>query len=284
MEVTRFSADKSWPEVIMPIARGAFHIEVWGTIVYIEAASTTVDRAAIDKAVDEIRVLFTEIDNAFSTYKPDSFVSRLRRGEIEIGQCPHDVQEVWDACHNARYISEGAFDPWKVAGGFDPSGYVKGWAADLGAQILLQAGCAHIQVNAAGDLTLRGGNLLDSGVVEPWKVGVVNPENTLEVFRVFEIYDGAIATSGAYERGAHIVDPFTGVIAIGAASATVIGPDGGLTDAMATALMVTGESGAGLFTRPELAEYSAWCIDRHEGGAWGVGPLFADEITQQIRG
>jgi thiamine biosynthesis lipoprotein len=267
----------------MPIARGAFHIEVWGTIVYIEAASTTVNRAAIDKAVDEIRVLFTEIDNAFSTYKSDSFVSRLRRGEIEIGQCPHDVQEVWDACHNARYISEGAFDPWKVAGGFDPSGYVKGWAADLGAQILLQAGCAHIQVNAAGDLTLRGGNLLDSGVVEPWKVGVVNPENTLEVFRVFEIYDGAIATSGAYERGAHIVDPFTGVIAIGAASATVIGPDGGLTDAMATALMVTGESGAGLFTRPELAEYSAWCIDRHEGGAWGVGPLFADEITQQIR-
>jgi thiamine biosynthesis lipoprotein len=267
----------------MPIARGAFHIEVWGTIVYIEAASTTVDRAAIDKAVDEIRTLFTEIDNAFSTYKPDSFVSRLRRGEIEIGQCPQDVQQVWDACHNARYISEGAFDPWKVAGGFDPSGYVKGWAADLAAQILLQAGCEHIQVNAAGDLTLRGGKLLDSGVVEPWKVGVVNPDNTLEVFRIFEIYDGAIATSGAYERGAHIVDPFTGVIAIGAASATVIGPDGGLTDAMATALMVTGEGGAGLFARPELAEYSAWCIDRHEGGAWGVGPRFADEITQQIR-
>jgi thiamine biosynthesis lipoprotein len=112
---------------------------------------------------------------------------------------------------------------------------------------------------------------------------VVNPDNTLEVFRVFEIYDGAIATSGAYERGAHIVDPFTGTIAIGAASATVIGPDGGLTDAMATALMVTGDGGAGLFVRPELAEYSAWCINRHHGGAWGVGPLFADEITQQIR-
>ena len=204
MEVTYISADKSWLEVIMPIARGAYQIEVWGTIVYIEAASTTVNRVAIDTAIDEVRTLFTEIDNAFSTYKSDSFVSRLRRGEIEIGQCPQDVQEVWDACHNARYISEGAFDPWKVVGGFDPSGYVKGWAADLGAQILQHAGCAHIQVNAAGDLTLRGGNLLDSGVVEPWKVGVVNPENTLEVFRVFEIYDGAIATSGAYERGAHI--------------------------------------------------------------------------------
>lgn len=283
MEVTYFSAHKSWLEVTMQIARGAYQIEVWGTIVHIEAASTTVDRAAIDKAIDEVRILFTEIDNAFSTYKSESFVSRLRRGEFEIGQCPQDVQQVWDACHNAWYISEGAFDPWKVAGGFDPSGYVKGWAADLAAQILQHAGCTHIQVNAAGDLTLRGGNLLDSGVVEPWKVGVVNPDNTMEVFRVFEIYDGAIATSGAYERGAHIVDPFTGTIAIGAASSTVIGPDGGLTDAMATALMVTGESGAGLFSRPELAEYSAWCIDRHESGAWGVGPLFADEITQQKR-
>ena len=50
------------------------------------------------------------------------------------------------------------------------------------------------------------------------------------------------------------------------------GPDGGLTDALATALMVAGEDGAGWFAQPELAEYSAWVIDRHSGGAWGVGP------------
>ncbi len=115
---------------------------------------------------------------------------------------------------------------------------------------------------------------MESGEVEPWKIGVVNPDNRQEVVRIFEIYDGAIATSGTYERGAHIVDPFTGVIAIGAKSATVIGRDGGLTDALATALMVTGDEGANLFGQPELAEYSAWCIDRHDGGAWGVGPEF----------
>ena len=90
--------------------------------------------------------------------------------------------------------------------------------------------------------------------------------------RIFEINDGAIATSGTYERGAHIFDPVTGTIAIGAKSATVLGPDGGLTDALATALMVAGEDGAGWFARPELSEYSAWIIDRHSGGAWGVGP------------
>ena len=222
-----------------------------------------------------------DVDSAFSTYKENSFVSRLRRGEIEIGQCPGDLQEVWDACQNAKYLSDGAFDPWKVKGGFDPSGYVKGWAADRIALILKHAGCEHIQVNAAGDLTLRGGNLLESGEVEPWKIGVSNPEDTKEVLRIFEIYDGAIATSGHYERGAHITDPFSGLIAIGAKSATVLGADGGLTDAMATALMVTGDDGAKFFGQPELAEYSAWCIDRHEGSAWGVGPALADEIASQ---
>ena len=33
-----------------------------------------------------------------------------------------------------------------------------------------------------------------------------------------------------------------------------------------------GEDGARWFGQPELAEYSAWVIDRHSGGAWGVGP------------
>jgi thiamine biosynthesis lipoprotein len=256
------------------VTRAAYEIEVWGTVLYIEASSTTVNRAAIDSAIVDVKSFVTDVDNAFSTYKDGSFVSRLRRGEIEIGQCPRDVQEVWDACRNAKYLSEGAFDPWAVAGGFDPSGYVKGWAADRVAEILLAAGAQHLHVNAAGDVTVRGGNLLDSGEVEPWRIGVVNPDNKHEVVQVFELWDGAVATSGTYERGAHITDPFTGVIAIGAKSATVVGPDGGLADAMATALMVAGDDGAQFFGQAELAEYSAWCIDRHSGGAWGVGPRF----------
>ena len=141
---------------------------------------------------------------------------------------------------------------------------------DLLAQILLDAGCENIQVNATGDLTLRG-EVVEKEIAGPWKIGVVNPDNRQEVLRIFEIFDGAIATSGTYERGAHIFDPHTGTIAIGAKSATVLGPDGGLTDALATALMVAGEDGSGWFAQPELAQYSAWVIDRHSGGAWGVG-------------
>ena len=265
----------------MTIARGRYEIEVWGTILYIDAASTSIDRAAIDRAIEDVKVFVHDVDSAFSTYKESSFISRLRRREIEIGQCPDDVQEVWDACQNAKYLTDGAFDPWAVAGGFDPSGYVKGWAADRVAQILLQAGCEHLQVNAAGDLTLRGGNILNSGEVEPWKIGVTDPDKTDEVLQIFEIWDGAIATSGTYERGAHITDPYTGLVAIGAKSATVVGSDGGLTDALATALMVAGDDGAKYFGQPELANYSAWCINRHEESAWGVGPHFAEEIAAQ---
>ena len=253
------------------MVRKRYEIHVWGTVLFLDLGSVSISEADLDRAVELVKSFVYEVDEVFSTYKEGSFVSRLRRGEISIESCPADLQEVWGLCGVARDLTGGAFDPWGVVGGFDPSGYVKGWAADRVAQILLEAGCEHIQVNAAGDLTLRGG-INEKGLVGPWKIGVVNPDNRQEVLRIFEINDGAIATSGTYERGAHIFDPSTGTIAIGATSATVLGPDGGLTDALATALMVAGEDGAGWFAQPELAEYSAWVIDRHSGGAWGVGP------------
>ena len=255
------------------MVREQYEIEVWGTILYIAAISISLDKSAIDLAIEDVKKFVFEVDDVYSTYKENSVVSKLRRGEIEIGGCSDEVIEVWNACGFASELSDGAFNPWAVSGGFDPSGFVKGWAADRVAEILVAAGVEHVQVNAAGDLTLRGGFLTAEGVREPWKIGVVNPDNRQEVLRVFEITDGAIATSGTYERGAHILDPHSGLIAIGAKSATVIGPDGGLADAMATALMVSGDDGAQWFGREELQEYSAWVIDRNDGGAWGVGPL-----------
>jgi thiamine biosynthesis lipoprotein len=253
------------------VVRKRYEIHVWGTVLFLDLGSASISESSIDEAVESVKTFVYEVDEVFSTYKEHSFVSRLRRGEINIYSCPSDLQQVWRLCLVARELTDGAFDPWAVSGGFDPSGYVKGWAADRIAQILLDAGCEQIQVNAAGDLTLRGG-VLEKNIAGPWKIGVVNPDNRQEVLRIFEITDGAIATSGTYERGAHIFDPHTGTIAIGAKSATVLGPDGGLCDALATALMVAGVDGAGWFAQPELAEYSAWVIDRHSGGAWGVGP------------
>ena len=247
--------------------RTKHEIEVWGTVLFIDVSSSVDIDPAIAKVIEYVH----HVDNVFSTYKTSSIISQLRRSEISIDQCSLEVIEVWNLCNFVKDITEGAFDPWAVDGGFDPSGLVKGWAADKCAEILQQAGAEHIQVNAAGDLSLRGGFTTD----KPWTIGVVNPDNRLEILQTFEIQDGAIATSGNYERGAHISDPHTGMIAIGAKSATVLGPNGAIADALATALMVDGRDGAVWFTTPELAEYSAWVIDRHEDLAWSIGPATA---------
>ena len=244
--------------------RTEHEIEVWGTVLYIDVTSAV----NIEPVITKVNQYVQHVDEVFSTYKASSAISRLRRGEITIDECEPDVIEVWNLCAYVKDLTDGAFDPWAVAGGFDPSGLVKGWAADKCAQILQAAGAEHIQVNAAGDLSLRGGFTPD----KPWTIGVVNSDNRLEILQTFEIQDGAIATSGNYERGAHISDPHTGMIAIGAKSATVLGPDGAIADALATALMVDGRDGSVWFTSEELSEYSAWVIDRHENVAWSIGP------------
>ena len=242
-------------------------IEVWGTIVFVECLGES--EAELNAGINEVREYLDFVDEVFSTYKEDSEVSRLRRGEIAISACCGDLQEVWNLCLTAKDITEGSFDPWCVHGGFDPSGYVKGWAADKAIAILKSNGATSIQINAAGDLSLAGGNIVD-GVLGPWKIGIRHPEEAHTVVKVFDIWDGAVATSGTYERGAHIRDPHTGLIAIGARSASVVGPDGGLADALATALVVAGRDGAAWFAKPELAEYKAWVIDRNEDIAWEV--------------
>ena len=251
------------------IVRTTAEIDVWGTILFIEVASTKVGLDELNAGLAEVTEYVKVIDQEFSTYKPDSQVSKIRRGELKIEDASAQMQEVWQLCLVARDLTDGSFDPWVVKGGYDPSGYVKGWAADNCVAILKAHGAENIQVNAAGDLSLAGG--FENG--KPWSIGVRSPENRFEVVKVFEIFDGAIATSGTYEIGAHIKDPHTGLIAIGARSATVLGPDGGLADALATALVVAGQDGAAIFSKPELADYRVWVIPRNEDIAWSIGKL-----------
>jgi thiamine biosynthesis lipoprotein len=241
-------------------------IDAWGTKLYLDCEGSDFDSVG---AFAEITSFVNLVDDLFSTYKPDSVVSQLRDGRMQIGDAPADVIEVANLCAIAKDLTDGAFDPWAVLGGFDASGYVKGWAADKCADIAQEHGAQHVQINFAGDLALRGG-FNDGGVIKPWSIGISNPDNTQEVVKVVEIFDGSIATSGDYERGAHIHDPYMNMIAIGARSASVIGPDAGLCDALATALMVAGKDGAKWFGLPVLASYSAWVVNRNENTAWSV--------------
>ena len=242
-------------------------VETWGTVVVIEATSSALDEVVVRAAVDEVEQFFFLVDQDFSTYKENSQVSRIRRCELKIEDASEYVQQVWALCEFSREITMGAFDPWKAEGGFDPSGLVKGWAAEVGAQMLVEAGIENVLINASGDIVLRGGKP-DGG---PWNIGIASPDDVKKYVKFFDVTDGSVATSGDYEKGAHIVDPHTGLIAIGARSATVIGPDGAICDALATALMVDGVDAQKWIGRAELAEYSFWTINRHDGTAWSYG-------------
>ena len=237
-----------------------------------QVASSSLNEAKLGVAVDKVEEFFQKVDKDFSTYKSDSEVSRIRRGELEVADASHDVKEVWNLCEHARELTLGAFDPWNVEGGFDPSGLVKGWAAEVAAKMLVGAGVESVLINAAGDLVMRGGQLSEGNDVMPWNVGISSPEDVKQIVKTFDVIDGSVATSGDYEKGAHIVDPHTGLIAIGARSASVVGPDGALCDALATALMVDGRDAQQWMGRPELAEYSFWVINRDDETAWSHGP------------
>ena len=236
------------------------HIEdVWNTVVTIECELESISYK------DSI-VFLHLVDQLFSTYLPDSQVSRLRRGEIEIKEADQPVQQVWQACLEIKEVSDGAFDPWAVPGGFDPSGYVKGWAADQVSEQLTKQGAKHIQVNAGGDISVRGGKDANT----PWKLAVAHPSIKGEISKLYSITTGAIATSGSAERGDHIIDPHSKTVAVGARSATVIGPDAGISDALATALVVSGRDGASWFAKEALSEYSCWVVDRHTDTTWEI--------------
>ena len=235
------------------------HEHVWATVVSIECEKSDI---SYQPQIDFLHL----VDEIFSTYKSTSEVSKLRSNQIQIQDCHPLLNEVWNHCLHARELTDGAFDPWAVPGGFDPSGYVKGWAADQICNQLQAVGAKHIQVNAGGDISLRGGSTNQT----PWQIGVAHPEKTDQISKIFQITDGAIATSGTAERGNHIIDPQTKTIAVGARSATVVGADAGLTDALATALVVAGRDGANWFSKKELENYSCWVIDRHQDLTWEI--------------
>jgi thiamine biosynthesis lipoprotein len=208
-----------------------------GTAISFDIRDPEVPAAAIDAAFDYLR----DIDRRFSTYKPDSEVSRLSRGEITPDECSGDVREVLELCERVRLTSEGYFDirAHRWDGGLDPSGLVKGWSLENAARILEAAGARNYCINGGGDLVLRGGPEPEA----TWRIGIRHPLEATKLATVVAMRDGAVATSGAYERGDHVLDPFTGLAVAGVLSITVVGPSLTLADAYATAAFAMGPTG-----------------------------------------
>jgi len=120
----------------------------------------------------------------------------------------------------------------------------KGYAADKAKKLLMSKGVVAGIINASGDMNTWGKQT--NG--EPWKVAITNPLDKNKAFALLPITNGAVVTSGNYEkfvvfngvRYSHIIDPRTGYPATGIISATVFAPKAEMADALATSIFVMG--------------------------------------------
>jgi thiamine biosynthesis lipoprotein len=206
--------------------------QVMGTVVSVELADD-LPAATLAGLVDQTCAWLHEVDRRFSTYREDSEVCRFRAGLLPLDQCSPDLRHVLDACADLWRDTDGYFDAY-ASGPLDPSGYVKGWSVEVASARLAAAGSHRHFVNAGGDIRVRGG---------PWRVGIRHPWEADKLSWVLTVTDAAVATSGTYERGAHVWNPRTGQPARGLRSVTVVGSDLALADAYATAALAMGEPG-----------------------------------------
>jgi FAD:protein FMN transferase len=213
------------------------HVETaMGTVFSFTVVGGGLPAAALAPAVAAACAELHRADRVFSTWDGQSPVSRLRRGAARLADMPPEVAEVLAQCRTARRLSGGWFDPWAMPGGVDPTGLVKGWAVDRALAVLRQHGVPAALVNGGGDVAAFGPPYPGGR----WRAGIRHPWQAHALAGVVELA-AALATSGCYERGGHLIDPHTGRPAAAAASASVTGPRLALADALATALAVGGD-------------------------------------------
>ena len=202
-----------------------------------------------EEAVERVYRWMRYVDATFSTYTPASEISRLNRGELQLADASLAVRSVLERCDSLRQDTDGFFDIRAPlpAGGIDPSGLVKGWSLLGAARLLEQAGASNFCLDAGGDIVVRG----DAPQGGPWRIGIAHPLQRDAIACTVALRDGAIVTSGAYERGNHIVDPHTGAPPEGLLAVTVIGPDITIADAFATAAFAMGRAAPGWCTRQQ---------------------------------
>ena len=194
-----------------------------------------------------------QVDAVFSTYRDDSQVSRLQRDDLGLDDCDPDVREVADLCEQAREATDGAFDAVRPDGRWDPTGLVKGWAAERAARHLANAGSVDWCLNAGGDV------VVGSRTGAPFGIGVQDPADPGAVVAVVPLLSGGMATSGTSARGRHLYDPRARQPVDPVASVTVIGPALLWADVWATACFVRGD----LAMLPSGHE---GLVVRHDGG------------------
>jgi thiamine biosynthesis lipoprotein len=196
------------------------------------------------------------IDKKFSTYKPDSEISKINRGEILKIDYSDDMKEILKLAEQTKQQTNQYFNIKKPDGTLDPSGVVKGWAIWQAAQLLKQAGNKYLFIDVGGDIQAHVAN----ESTQNWKVGIKNPFNLDKIVKVLKIANQGVATSGTYERGDHIYNPHSPTQKLNEIlSITVIGENIFEADRFATAAFAMGRQGIHFIE--SLPKLEAYMID-----------------------
>jgi thiamine biosynthesis lipoprotein len=224
-----------------------------------------VDDARAQEAWTEVMADLREADRVFSTYREDSAISRLARGEITLADCPPEVREVLELGQIARVQSDGAFDVRRRTGAggtvLDPSGVVKGWAVQRASAWLHALPETDFCLSAGGDMVCH----TDDPAGRPWRVGIEDPADPTRLVAVVPVRRGAVATSGTAHRGEHLVDARTGRPPALVASVTVVAGSLTWADIDATAAYaLDGDAATWLRGRPGRSGLVIWRDGRIE--------------------
>jgi FAD:protein FMN transferase len=228
------------------------HVEFAMGTAFSFAVTTGPDDEVGPIAIADAVAWLHEVERRFTTFEPGSEWMRFARGELDFDEAHPDIRHVHVQSQELTQATSGDFsltaDPHRLP---DPAAYVKGWAIQHASERALAAGVESVLINGGGDVAA-------SHRAPPWRIGIQDPHRPDGLIAIVEVHRGGVATSGCYERGAHVFDPSTGRPAHGLASATVVGPDLGLADAYSTALLASGERGLSWFG--DLPGYGAYLV------------------------
>jgi thiamine biosynthesis lipoprotein len=129
----------------------------------------------------------------------------------------------------------------------DFGGIGKEYCADRVATVMVDSGARHGLVNLGGDIRVVGPHPDGS----PWTVGIRHPRADNTVLALAKLADGALATSGDYERYfeldgkryCHMLNPRTGYPVATMQSVTVIAPLCTVAGGVCTLAMLRGATG-----------------------------------------
>jgi thiamine biosynthesis lipoprotein len=226
------------------------------------------------------------IEAVYSRYRPDSIVSRINAAAgRDAVECDDETCGLLDYADHLHRASGGLFDvtsgvlrrawdfrrpqlpeadrlaallplvDWtavrregrwtalpRAGMEIDFGGFGKEYAAERAAAVLVRAGVRHGYVNLGGDMRFVGPQ--PDG--RPWRIGIQDPRARDGVVAGIDVSQGALATSGDYERFfdldgrryCHVLNPRTGMPVSHWRSVSVLAPLAVLAGSVSTIAML----------------------------------------------